>query len=87
MVVLVVLVEDGGDLLAVLPDGEQRLLVVVCGDVEHEEVGAAGGAGEDAGVGVQASAHVAVCAVEGQVLLAAAVVGLGKIFFRHGKNI
>ena len=89
VVVLVVLVEDGGDLLAVLPDGEQRLLVVVCGDVEHEEVGAAGGAGEDAGVGVQAAAHVAVCAVEGQVLLAAAVVGLGmgKIFVRHGKNI
>merc|ERR1719189_2073355 len=58
VVVLVVLVEDGGDLLAVLPDGEQRLLVVVGGDVEHEEVGAAGGAGEDAGVSVQAAAHV-----------------------------
>ena len=87
VVVLVVLVEDGGDLLAVLPDGEQRLLVVVGGDVEHEEVGAAGGAGEDAGVGVQAAAHVAVSAVEGQVLLAAAIVGLGKIFVRHGKNI
>ena len=41
VVVLVVLVEDGGDLLAVLPDGEQRLLVVVGGDVELEEVDAA----------------------------------------------
>ena len=76
MVVLVVLVEDGGDLLAVLPDGEQRLLVVVCRDVELEEVDAAGGAGEDARVDVEAAAHVAVRAVEGEVLLAAAVIRL-----------
>ena len=76
MVVLVVLVEDGGDLLAVLPDGEQCLLVVVGGDVELEEVDAAGGAGEDARVDVEAAAHVAVGAVEGEVLLAAAVIRL-----------
>ena len=76
VVVLVVLVEDGGDLLAVLPDGEEGLLVVVGGDVELEEVDAAGGAGEDARVDVQAAAHVAVGAVEGEVLLAAAVIRL-----------
>ena len=34
VVVLVVLVEDGGDLLTVLADGQQSLLVVVGGDVE-----------------------------------------------------
>ena len=76
VVVLVVLVEDGGDLLAVLPDGEQGLLVVVGGDVELEEVDAAHGAGEDAGVDVQAATNIAVSPVEGQVLLATAIVGL-----------
>ena len=34
MVVLVVLVEDGGDLLTVLTDGQESLLVVVGGNVE-----------------------------------------------------
>ena len=34
VVVLVVLVEDGGDLLTVLADGQQSLLVVVGGDME-----------------------------------------------------
>ena len=34
VVVLVVLVKDGGDLLTVLADGQQSLLVVVGGDVE-----------------------------------------------------
>ena len=63
--------------LTVLPDGQEGLLVVVGGDVEHEEVAAAHGGGKDAGVGVQTAAHVAVGAVEGEVLLAAAVVGLG----------
>ena len=76
VVVLVVLVEDGGDLLAVLPDGEQGLLVVVGGDVELEEVDPAHGAGEDAGVDIQAAANIAVSPVEGQVLLATAIVGL-----------
>ena len=71
-----ILVKDGGDLLAVLPDAEQRLLIIVGGDVELEEVDAAGGAGEDAGVDVQAAAHVAVGAVEGEMLLATAIVGL-----------
>ena len=41
-----------------------------------EHVGAPHRAGEDAGVGVQAAAHVAVGTVECKVLLAAAVVGL-----------
>ena len=41
-----------------------------------KEVDAAGGAGEDPGVDVEAAAHVAVGAVEGEVLLAAAVIRL-----------
>ena len=76
VVVLVVLVKDGGDLLAVLSDGEQGLLVVVGGDVELEEVDAAGGAGEDAGVDVEAAPDIAVGAVEGQMLLATAIISL-----------
>ena len=76
VVVLVVLVEDGGDFLAVLPDAEQGLLVVVGGDVEHEEVLPTNGHSEDARVGVEAGPGVAMHAVEGEVLLAAAVVGL-----------
>ena len=95
VVVLMVLVEDGGNLLTVLADGQESLLVVVGGNVELggwksenvyfrfvvvkdlEHVGSAAGAGEDAGVGVEAAAVVAVGALEGQVLLAATVVGLG----------
>ena len=96
VVVLVVLVEDGGNLLAVLADGKESLLVVVGGNVELDErwksdnvlfifvvardlehVGSAAGAGEDAGVNVEATAVVAVGALEGQVLLTATVVGLG----------
>ena len=76
MFYLVVLVKDGGDLLAVLPDGEQGLLVVVGGDVELEEVDAPGGAGEDAGVDVEAAPDIAVGAVEGQMLLATAIISL-----------
>ena len=49
--------------------------VVVARDLEH--VGSAAGAGEDAGVNVEATAVVAVGALEGQVLLTATVVGLG----------
>ena len=73
---LVILVKDGSNLLAVLPDTEQGLLVVVGGDVELEEVDAPGGAGEDAGVDVEAAPDIAVGAVEGQVLLTTAVIGL-----------
>merc|ERR1711909_101537 len=79
VVVLMVLVEDGGNLLTVLADGQQSLLVVVGGNVELEHVGSAAGAGEDAGVDVEAAAVVAVGALEGQVLLAATVVGLGPV--------
>merc|ERR1712020_254784 len=79
VVVLVVLVEDGGNLLTVLADGQQSLLVVVGGNVELEHVGSAAGAGEDASVDVEAAAVVAVGALEGQVLLAATVVGLGPV--------
>ena len=78
-----ILVKDGGDLLAVLPDAEQRLLIVVGGDVKLEEVDAAGGAGEDAGVDVQAAAHVAVGAVEGEVLLATSVIRLVSEIYIH----
>ena len=48
VVVLVVLVEDGRHLLPVLPDAQQRLLVVVGGDMKHEEVLAANRDGENA---------------------------------------
>ena len=58
VVVLVVLVKDGGDFLAVPADGEEGLLVVVGGDVEDEEVSAAGGGGEDAGLGVHAATSI-----------------------------
>merc|ERR1711936_1100114 len=74
-----VLVEDGGNLLTVLTDGQKSLLVVVGGNVELEHVGSAGGASEDAGVDVETAAVVAVGALEGQVLLAATVVGLGPV--------
>ena len=80
VVVLVVLVEDGRHLLPVLPDAQQRLLVVVGGDMKHEEVLAANRDGENAGVRVKTAAHVAVDAVEGQVLLTAAVVGLAPAY-------
>merc|ERR1719474_905217 len=79
VVVLVVLVEDGGNLLTVLADGKESLLVVVGGNVELEHVGSTAGAGEDAGVDVEAAAVVAVGALEGQVLLTATVVGLGPV--------
>ena len=65
VVVLVVLVKDGSHLLAVLPDAQQRLLVVMGGDVEHKEVLAPDRDGEDARVGVEAAANVAVSPVEG----------------------
>merc|ERR1712020_180425 len=79
VVVLMVLVEDGGNLLTVLADRKQSLLVVVGGNVELEHVGSAAGAGEDAGVDVEATAVVAVGALEGQVLLTATIVGLGPV--------
>ena len=71
-----ILVKDGGDLLAVLPDGEQGLLVVVGGDVELEEVDPAHRTGEDPGVDVQTSTYIAVSPVEGQVLLTTAIIRL-----------
>ena len=76
VVVLVVLVEDGRHLLPVLPDAQQRLLVVMGGDVEHKEVLATNGDSEDARVGVKTASSVAVGPVEGQVLLAATIVSL-----------
>merc|ERR1712117_426707 len=79
VVVLVVLVEDGGDLLTVLADGKESLLVVVGGNVELEHVGSTAGASEDAGVDVEAAAVVAVGALEGQVLPTATVIGLGPV--------
>ena len=79
VVVLVVLVEDGRHLLPVLPDAQQRLLVVVGGDVEHKEVLATNGDSEDAGVWVKTAPDVAMGSIEGQVLLAAAVVSLAPV--------
>ena len=61
---LVVLVEDGGNLLAIEADGEQCLLVVVGGDVEDEQVAAADGGVEDAGVRVHATTNIDGCALK-----------------------
>merc|ERR1719225_697722 len=79
VVVLVVLVEDGGDLLTVLTDGKKSFLVVMGGNVELEHVGSTTGACEDAGVNVEAATIVAVGALEGQVLLAATIISLGPV--------
>ena len=76
VVVLVVLVEDGGNLLPILPDGQQRLLVVVGGDVELEEVDASGGTGEDASVNIQSSSNIAVGAMEGEVFFTTSIIRL-----------
>ena len=79
VVVLMVLVEDGCNFFSVLADGQEGLLVVMCGNVELEHVGATCGAGEDTGVCVKTSTNIAVGALEGEVLLAAAIVGLGSV--------
>ena len=68
------LVEDGGHLLAVEADGEQGLLVVVGGNVEHEEVLTAHRNTEDTGVSIEAAANVAMNAVEVEVLLATTII-------------
>merc|ERR1719370_1465606 len=53
VVVLVVLVEDGGNLLAILTDGQQGLLVVVGGNMELEHVDTSHGGSEDTSVRVE----------------------------------
>ena len=58
VVVLVVLVENGGHFFAVQADGQQGLLVVVGGHVEDEEIAAAQGASEATGVGIHTAANV-----------------------------
>ena len=68
VVVLVVLVENGGHFFAVQADGQQGLLVVVGGHVEHEQVAAAQGASEDAGVGVHAASYVHAGALKSKVV-------------------
>ena len=75
-----VLVEHRCNFFAIETNGQKCFLVVVSGDVEHEEVLAANRDGENAGVRVKTAAHVAVDAVEGQVLLTAAVVGLAPAY-------
>merc|ERR1719427_910142 len=79
VVVLMVLVEDGGNFFSVLADGQEGLLVVVGGNVELEHVGATCWAGEDSSVSVKTSTNVAVSALEGEVFLAATIVGLGSV--------
>ena len=76
VVVLVVLVKDGGNLLSILPDGQQSLLVVMCGNMELEEVDATGGAGEDTRVNVQPASNIAVGPMECQMLLSSSIIGL-----------
>ena len=51
-------------------------------DVELKEVDAPSGAGEDASVDVQTAPDIAVGAVEGEVLLATAVIGLVSKYFK-----
>merc|ERR1712115_292563 len=79
VVVLVVLVKDGGDLLSVLPDGQEGLLVVMGGNVEHEEVGATSGACEDTGVNVKTTSNIAVGTIECQVLLTATIISFASV--------
>jgi len=79
VVILMVLVEDGCNFLSILADGQKCLLVVMGGNVELEHVGSSCGAGEDSGVSVKTTTDVAVCALEGEVLLAATIVGLGSV--------
>merc|ERR1719427_1347666 len=79
VVVLMVLVEDRGNFFSILADGKEGLLVVVGGNVELEHVGATCWAGEDTSVSVKTSSNVAVGALEGEVLLAATIVGLGSV--------
>merc|ERR1719430_292084 len=79
VVVLMVLVEDGGNFFSILADGQEGLLVVVGGNVELEHVGATCWAGEDSSVSVKTSTNVAVSALEGEVFLAATIVGLGSV--------
>merc|ERR1719427_958118 len=78
VVVLMVLVEDGGNFFSILADGQEGL-VVVGGNVELEHVGATCWAGEDTSVSVKTSSNVAVGALEGEVLLTATIVGLGSV--------
>merc|ERR1711963_278189 len=79
MVVLVVLVEDGSNLLSILPDGQERLLVVMGGDVELEHVGSSTGAGEDSSVDIKTTPNVAGGTLECEVLLATAIIGFGSV--------
>merc|ERR1719319_214589 len=48
-------------------------------NMEHKQIGTADGSSEDTGIGVKATANVAVSAVEGQVLLATTVIGLASV--------
>ena len=63
-----------------VPDGEERLLVVVRGDVEDEEVRPARRRGEDARLGVHPAARVAVTALKLRwALLIRLIIALGTI--------
>merc|ERR1719350_1417099 len=79
VVVLMVLVEDGSNLLSILADGQKCLLVVVGGNVELEHVGSPSGAGEDTSISIKTTTNVAVSSLEGKVFLTATIVGLGSV--------
>ena len=51
--VLPVLVDDAGNVHPVLTQGQQRLLVLVSGQVHREHIGPSNGAGENSTVRVQ----------------------------------
>ena len=89
VVVFVVLIKDRSHFLPIFPDAKQRLLVVVCGDMEHEEVLAAHRDTEDARVRIEATSNIAVNAVEREVLLATAVVCLapGKFELNQRRHL
>ena len=79
VIVLMVLVKDGGNLFTILPDGQQSLLVVVGGNVEHEQIGATAGSSEDTSVSIKSTSNIAVGAVEGEILLSTTIIGLASV--------
>merc|ERR1712234_38273 len=79
VVIHMILIKDGCNFLSILANRQKRLLVVVGGNVELEHVSATAGAGKDASVNVKTTTNVAVCALEGKVLLTATIVSLSSV--------
>merc|ERR1719400_1196708 len=75
VVVLMVLVEDGGYLFSVEADGEQSFLVIMGGNVENKHVAAAHGCVENTSVGIHATTNVGACAIESKIFFTTTIVG------------